>query len=222
MAAGDLIIRDELLDYIQRVSLREPAILRRLRRETAALPCAAMQISPEQGQFMALLVQLLSARRTLEIGVFTGYSSLAVALALPDHGRIIACDVSEEWTSIARRYWREAGVESKIDLRLGPALKTLDDLIAKGQGGRFDFAFIDADKENYANYYERALVLVRPGGLIAIDNVLWDGKVIHPARNDADTRAIRAFNEKLHHDERIWLSMLPIRDGLTLACKKVV
>lgn len=220
MAAGDLTINDELLDYIQRVSLREPAILRRLREETAALPHAAMQISPDQGQFMALLVQLMSARRTLEIGVFTGYSSLAIALALPDYGRIIACDVSDEWTSVARRYWREAGVERKIDLRLGPALKTLDDLIAKGQGGRFDFAFIDADKQNYANYYERALVLVRPGGLIAIDNVLWDGKVIDPSVTDVDTRAIRAFNESLHHDERVWLSMLPIRDGLTLACKK--
>jgi caffeoyl-CoA O-methyltransferase len=179
-----------------------------------------MQISAEQGQFMALLIHLLSARRTLEIGVFTGYSSLAVALALPDDGRIIACDISDEWTSIARRYWREAGVERKIDLRLGPALKTLDDLIAQGQGGRFDFAFIDADKGNYANYYERALVLVRSGGLIAVDNVLWDGKVIDTKVNDPDTRAIRAFNETLHHDERVWLSMLPIRDGLTLACKK--
>ncbi len=221
MAAGDLIIKGDLLEYIQRVSVREPDILRRLREETASHPYAMMQISPDQGQFMALLVHMMSARRTLEIGVFTGYSALAVALALPDHGRIIACDISEEWTSIARRYWREAGVESKIDLRLGPALKTLDDLIAKGQGGRFDFAFIDADKENYSNYYERALVLVRPGGLIAIDNVLWDGKVIDPGAGDADTRAVRAFNEKLHHDERIWLSMLPIRDGLTLACKKM-
>ena len=221
MAAGDLMIKDDLLEYLQRVSVREPDILRRLREETASHPHAMMQISPDQGQFMALLIHLMSARRTLEVGVFTGYSALAVALALPDHGRIIACDINEEWTAIARRYWREAGVESKIDLRLGPALKTLDDLIAKGQGGRFDFAFIDADKENYANYYERALVLLRPGGLIAVDNVLWDGKVIDPAAGDADTRAVRAFNEKLHHDERIWLSMLPIRDGLTLACKKM-
>jgi predicted O-methyltransferase YrrM len=208
------------LDYVGRVTLREPEFLRRLRDETSSHPYASMQISAEQGQFMGLLIHLLAARRTLEIGVFTGYSSLAVALALPDDGRIIACDISEEWTSIARRYWREAGVERKIDLRLGPALKTLDDLIAQGQGGRFDFAFIDADKGNYINYYERALVLVRPGGLIAIDNVLWDGKVIDPSVNDADTRAIRAFNESLHDDERVWLSMLPIRDGLTLACKK--
>jgi predicted O-methyltransferase YrrM len=220
MATGDLPIDDDLLKYIEQVTLREPEILRRLREETSRHPYASMQISAEEGQFMALLIHLLSARRTLEIGVFTGYSSLAVALALPDDGRIIACDISDEWTSIARRYWREAGVERKIDLRLGPALKTLDDLIAQGQGGRFDFAFIDADKGNYANYYERALVLLRPGGLIAIDNVLWDGKVINPKVNDADTRAIRAFNESLHHDERVWLSMLPIRDGLTLACKK--
>jgi predicted O-methyltransferase YrrM len=220
MATGDLPINDDLLKYIEQVTLREPEILGRLRQETSGHPYASMQISAEQGQFMALLIHLLSARRTLEIGVFTGYSSLSVALALPEDGRIIACDISEEWTSIARRYWREAGVERKIDLRLGPALKTLDDLIAQGQGGRFDFAFIDADKGNYANYYERALVLVRAGGLIAVDNVLWDGKVIDPKVKDADTRAIRAFNESLHHDERVWLSMLPLRDGLTLACKK--
>jgi len=220
MATGDTTIDDGLLDYIGRVTLREPEILRRLRDETSRHPYASMQISAEQGQFMALLVHLLSAQKTLEIGVFTGYSSLAVALALPDDGRIIACDISEEWTSIARRYWREAAVDRKIDLRLGPALKTLDDLIAQGQGGRFDFAFIDADKGNYINYYERALVLVRQGGLIAVDNVLWDGKVIDPSVNDADTHAIRAFNESLHNDERVWLSMLPIRDGLTLACKK--
>jgi predicted O-methyltransferase YrrM len=220
MATGDTTIDGQLLDYIGRVTLREPEILRRLREETSRNPHGVMQISAEEGQLMALLVHLLSARKTLEIGVFTGYSSLAVALALPDDGRIIACDVSEEWTSIARRYWREAGVERKIDLRLGPALKTLDDLIAQGQGGRFDFAFIDADKGNYANYFERGLVLIRSGGLIAIDNVLWDGKVIDPSVNDEDTRAIRAFNESLHHDERVWISMLPIRDGLTLACKK--
>jgi predicted O-methyltransferase YrrM len=219
---GDLTIDDSLWEYMRRVTLREPPILKRLREETAGHSHAAMQISPEQGQFMALLIQLLDARKTLEIGVFTGYSSLAVALALPDDGRIIACDVNEEWTSIARRYWREAGVDRKIDLRIRPALETLDDLIATGQGGRFDFAFIDADKENYSNYFERALVLVRPGGLIAIDNVLWYGRVIDPAVEDVDTRAIRAFNEKLHGDQRVWLSMLAVRDGLTLACKKRV
>ena len=179
-----------------------------------------MQISPEQGQFMALLVHMLGARRTLEVGVFTGYSSLAVALALPDDGRVIACDISEEYTSVARRYWREAGVERKIDLRLRPALQTLDHLIALGQAGSFDFAFIDADKENYENYYERCLTLLRPGGLIAADNVLWSARVIERADQDADTRAIRAFNEKLKSDERVWLSMLAIRDGITLACKK--
>jgi predicted O-methyltransferase YrrM len=216
----DLTITGELWNYIRQVTLREPPLLQRLREETAGLPQSMMQISPDQGQFMALLIHLLDARRTLEIGVFTGYSSLSVALALPDDGRVIACDVNEEWTSIARRYWREAGVEKKIDLRLRPALETLDDLIAGGEGGRFDFAFIDADKGNYANYFERALVLMRPGGLIAIDNVLWYGRVIDPAADDPDTLAIRAFNEKLHTDDRVWVSMLPVRDGLTLACKK--
>ena len=216
----DRTIDAPLWDYMRRVTLREPRVLQKLREETASHPQANMQISPEQGQFLALLMQLLGARKTLEIGVFTGYSSLAVALALPEDGRVIACDVNEEYTSVARRYWREAGVDRKIDLRLRPALETLDALIAGGEGGRFDFAFIDADKANYANYFERALVLVRAGGLIAIDNVLWYGKVIDPEVQDADTRAIRAFNEKLHGDERVWLSMLPVRDGLTLACKK--
>lgn len=216
----DLTIDAPLWDYMRRVTLREPRVLQKLREETVSHPQANMQISPEQGQFLALLMQLLGARKTLEIGVFTGYSSLAVALALPEDGRVIACDVNEEYTSVARRYWREAGVDRKIDLRLRLALETLDALIAGGEGGRFDFAFIDADKANYANYFERALVLVRAGGLIAIDNVLWYGKVIDPEVQDADTRAIRAFNEKLHGDERVWLSMLPVRDGLTLACKK--
>jgi len=220
MPSEDLHITPQLADYIRRVSLREPDVLRRLREETAALPNASMQISAEQGQFMALLVQVLGARRTIEVGVFTGYSALAVALALPDDGHVIACDVSEEWTAIARRYWREAGVERKIDLRLRPALQSLDDLIALGHGGAFDFVFIDADKENYAHYFERALVLLRPRGLIAIDNVLWSGRVIDRKAKDADTVAIRAFNEKLKNDPRVWLSMLPIRDGLTLACKK--
>jgi caffeoyl-CoA O-methyltransferase len=220
MPLGDLTIDDALWEYMRRVTLREPPVLRRLREETANHPHARMQISAEQGQFLALLMHLLGARRTLEVGVFTGYSSLAVALALPDDGQIVACDVNEEWTAVARRYWREAGVESKIDLRIRPALETLDSLIAAGQGSRFDFAFIDADKENYHNYFERALVLVRPRGLIAIDNVLWSGRVLDPQVNDADTQAIRAFNEKLLTDERVWLTMLPVRDGLTLACKK--
>ncbi len=216
----ELPIGSELSAYMRRVALREPAILTRLREETARDPMERMQISPEQGQFMALLMHLMGARRTIEIGVFTGYSALAVALALPDDGHVVACDISEKWTSVARRYWREAGVAGKIDLQLRPALETLDELIAKGQAGNFDFVFIDADKENYANYYERSLALLRPGGLIAVDNVLWSGRVIDASANDADTRAIRAFNEKLMGDERVWLTMLPVRDGLTLACKK--
>jgi caffeoyl-CoA O-methyltransferase len=218
--SDDLLITPEVLKYLRRVTVREPDVARRLREETAANHDAGMQISPDQGQFLALLIHLIDARKTLEIGVFTGYSSLAVALALPDDGRIIACDVSEEWTAIAKRYWREAGVEHKIDLRLRSALQTLDDLIALGQAGSFDFAFIDADKENYSHYYERCLELIRPGGLIAVDNVLWSGQVMDDSFNDADTRAIRAFNEQMKNDQRVWLSMLPIRDGLTLACKK--
>ena len=216
----DLTIGEPLWEYMRRVALREPDILRRLREETAQLPNSNLQISAEQGQFMALLMHLIGARRTIEIGVFTGYSALAVAQALPDDGRIIACDINEEWTAVARRYWREAGVDRKIDLRIGRALNTLDDLIASGQGNRFDFVFIDADKTNYANYYERALVLLRPGGLIAVDNVLWYGRVIDPSVDDPDTRAIRAFNEQLKADDRVWLSMLAVRDGVTLACKK--
>lgn len=220
MPLGRVDVGSDLWEYMQRVSSREPDILRRLREETQKHPKASMQISPDQGQFMGFLMHLMGAHKTLEVGVFTGYSALAVALALPDDGRIIACDINEEWTSIARRYWREAEVQHKIDLRLAPALKTLDSLIAMGQGGSFDFAFIDADKSNYDNYYERALVLLRPGGLIAIDNVLWSGRVIDPNTNDPDTVAIRGLNEKLRTDDRVWLSMLAVHDGLTLACKK--
>jgi predicted O-methyltransferase YrrM len=216
----DLTINDALWEYMRGVTLREPEHLRRLREETAAYPNSSFQISAEQGQFMALLMHLIGARRTIEIGVYTGYSALAVALALPADGRIIACDINDEWTSVARRYWREAGVDRKIDLRLGPALATLDHLIASGQGNQFDFVFIDADKTNYANYYERALVLLRPGGLVGVDNVLWYGRVIDASFDDPDTRAIRAFNAQLKNDDRVWLSMLPVRDGLTLACKK--
>ena len=217
---NDLNIDTALWEYMRSVTLREPEILRRLREETVDLPNSSCQISAEQGQFMALLMHLIGARRTIEIGVYTGYSALVVAQALPDDGRIIACDINEEWTAIARRYWREAGVERKIDLRIGLALNTLDALIANGQANRFDFIFIDADKTNYKNYYERALVLVRPGGLIAVDNVLWYGRVIDASIDDPDTRAIRAFNAQLKGDDRVWLSMLPVRDGLTLACKK--
>ena len=218
--SDDLTIGDDLWEYMRRVTVREPEILRRLREETAQYPNSNFQISAEQGQLMALLMHLIDARRTIEIGVYTGYSALSTALALPENGRMVACDVNQEWTSVARRYWREAGVDQKIDLRLGPALATLDALIAERRAGEFDFAFIDADKSNYANYYERALVLLRPRGLIAIDNVLWDGKVIDASFDDPDTRAIRLLNEQLKNDDRVWLSMLPVRDGLTLACKK--
>lgn len=220
MALGDLTIDEPLWEYLRRVSVREPGVLRKLREETASHPHSNMQISPDEGQFLGLLTHLTGARRTIEVGVFTGYSSLSVALALPADGHIIACDVNDEWTSIARRYWREAGVDQKIDLRLRPALETLDGLIASGEAGRFDFMFIDADKSNYQNYFDRGLVLVRAGGLIAVDNVLWSGKVLDPKVNDADTKAIRAFNEKLLTDDRVWISMLPVRDGLTLAVKK--
>jgi caffeoyl-CoA O-methyltransferase len=220
MSCTHLELSGDLWDYIRRMSLREPDILRRLREETAPLPLARMQISPEQGQFMGLLMRLLGARMTIEVGVFTGYSSTSVALALPENGKIIACDVSEEWTSIARRYWREAGVAHKIDLRLRPALETLDALLSEGRAGAFDFAFIDADKANYSNYYERCFELIRPGGLIAIDNVLWHGDVVNSAKQDEDTKAIRAFNERVSRDNRVWVSMLPISDGLTLAMKK--
>jgi len=220
MTNRSISLTDSLYEYLLTVSLREPDLLRRLRVETAAHPQSRMQIAPEQGQFMALLARLLDARRCLEVGVFTGYSSLAVALALPDDGRIVACDVSEEWTAVARRYWAEAGVEHKIDLRLAPALDTLQALLASGEAGTFDFAFLDADKENYPRYYELALELVRPGGLIVVDNTLWSGRVADPANDEATTIALREFNLRLHGDERIDLSLVPIGDGLTLARKR--
>ena len=179
-----------------------------------------MQIGPEQGQFMTLLVELIGARNALEVGTFTGYSALAVALGLPDDGCLVACDVSEEWTAIGRRYWEEAGVAHKIDLRLAPALETLDGLLAEGRAGTFDFAFIDAEKEAYDVYYERALELIRSGGLVALDNTLWEGKVVDPGVADVDTEAIRAINAKLVGDERVTLSLLPVGDGLTLARKR--
>jgi predicted O-methyltransferase YrrM len=220
MARDHTFLPDKLYDYLVSFSVREPTILRKLREETASHPMGGMQIPAEHGQFLALLIQLMGARRTLEVGVFTGYSSLAVALALPEHGSILACDVSEEYTSVARRYWKEAGVDHMIELRLKPALETLRELLAQHQQERFDFAFIDADKANYERYYECALELVRPGGLIAIDNVLWHGRVVDAEANDADTLAIRALNKKLLGDSRVSLSMLPISDGLTLCCKR--
>lgn len=212
-------VTDELAEYIRQVTLREPEPLRRLREETEAHPRASMQTSPEQGQFLHLLARVAGAKKTLEVGVFMGYSSTWVAMALPPGGRVVACDVSEPYTTRARQCWREAGVADKIDLRIAPALETLDALIAEGQSGTFDFAFIDADKSNYGNYYERALVLLRRGGLVAVDNVLWRGAVIDAAARDADTLAIRALNQKLHTDQRVALSMVTIGDGLTLACK---
>jgi caffeoyl-CoA O-methyltransferase len=220
MSNRTLSLDNALYAYLLDASLREHPVLARLRAETARHPHVNMQIAPEQCQFMALLVRLMGARRCLEIGVFTGYSSLAVALALPAEGRIMACDVSEEYTAVARRYWAEAGVAERIELRLAPALETLDALLAAGAAGSYDFAFIDADKEAYAGYYERVLQLLRPGGLVAVDNTLWDGAVADPDDQSADTLAIRAFNESLHRDDRVDLSLVPIGDGLTLARKR--
>jgi caffeoyl-CoA O-methyltransferase len=220
MSNRSITLTDSLYDYMNEVSLREPLLLLALREETSELTQRSMQIAPEQGQFMALVARLIGARRCLEVGVFTGYSSLATALALPDDGRIVACDVSEEWTSVARRYWKRAGVEHKIDLRLAPATRTLDALLAQGQAGTFDFAFIDADKTNYLEYYERTLALLRTGGLVLVDNTLWSGRVADPEIADADTVALRHFNEVLHRDERVDLSLLPLGDGLTLARKR--
>jgi len=220
MSNRSISLTDSLYSYLLDVSLREPDLLRRLREQTARDPHARMQISPEQGQFMGLLARLMGARRCLEIGVFTGYSSLALALALPDDARIVACDIDERWTAVARRYWAEAGVAHKIDLRLAPALDTLQQLLASGEAGRYDFAFIDADKENYVHYYERVLELLRPGGLVVVDNTLWYGRVADPEDADPDTVAIRHFNEHLHRDGRIDLSLVPIGDGLTLARKR--
>ena len=219
MSRNYIRMDEDLNAYLREVSVREPDVLRRLREETAEMEGALMQISPEQGQLMALLVDLLGARKALEVGTFTGYSALCVALALPADGQLVACDVSEEWTSVGRRYWEEAGVAGKIDLRIAPGLESLQALIAGGAAGTFDIAFIDADKENYDPYYAHALELVRPGGMVLIDNVLWDGKVIDTDARDADTKAIRALNSKLHGDKRITLSMIPIGDGLTLARK---
>jgi predicted O-methyltransferase YrrM len=219
MSNKTLCITEKLYEYMLSVSLREPDVLRELRLETASDEHANMQISPEQGQFMALLVKLLGAKKTLDVGVYTGYSSLCIALSLPKDGRVIACDLNREWTDTAKRYWLRAGVTDKIELRLAPAQKTLEDLLAKKAAASFDFAFIDADKINYDLYYEYCLELIRPGGLIAIDNVLWDGAVADDAIDDADTMAIRTLNHKIHTDPRVGISLVPIADGLTLARK---
>ena len=218
--ARHIPLDDTLYRYILDHSVREPEILRELHDETAKLPMGGMQIGADQGQFMALLAKLTGARRCIEVGVFTGYSSLVVALALPPDGRIVACDVSEEWTGIARRYWQKAGVAAKIDLRLGPAVETLDAMLAKGEAGSHDFAFIDADKGNYLAYYERCLKLVRQGGLIAVDNTLWSGEVAKPGNQKPDTVSLRAFNDALHRDERVDVAMLTVGDGVTLARKR--
>ncbi len=220
MSTKTINLTPALYDYLLKVSLREPAVLQELREETYRSTNFNMQISPEQGQFMALLMELLNARKTLDIGTFTGYSALVVALALPVDGKVIACDVNTEWTDIAKRFWQKAGMADKIELRIAPALETLQSLLDHGEASTFDFAFIDADKANYADYYEKSLQLLRRGGLIAIDNVLWDGDVANPTVNDAPTRAIRAINSKLLKDERVTLSLLPIGDGLTLARKR--
>lgn len=220
MSRRTIEVDDRLYDYIIETSLREPAILAELREETAAMPGAGMQISPEQGQFMALLAELIGAREYLEVGTFTGYSSLAVALAMGPQGRLTCCDRSEDYTRVARRYWAEAGVTDRIELHLGPALDSLDRAIADGRSGRYDFAFVDADKENQQAYVERCHALLRAGGLLAVDNVLWGGAVADPARDDADTRAIRRLNAALRDDARWTISLVPIGDGLLLARKR--
>ena len=220
MSNRTLTLDDRLYDYLLRHSLREPEALARLRAETAAHPQVNMQIAPEQGQFMQMLVRLTDARRAIEVGVFTGYSSLAVALAMPDDGYLLACDVSEEYTAIARRHWQAAGVAHKIELVLAPARETLDACLAAGEAGTYDFAFIDADKTGYLGYYERLMRLIRPGGLIVVDNTLWSGDVANPANRDPDTVALREFNDRLLADPRIDLSLLPLGDGLTLARRR--
>ncbi len=220
MANKTIGISDELAAYVVEVGTREPDVLARLREETAAIPEHGMQVAPEEGAFLGLLVELVGARRCIEVGTFTGYSSTAVALALPEDGRLVCCDVSEEWTSLARKYWDEAGVAGKIDLHIAPAAETLDRLLADGEEAAYDFAFVDADKTGYDGYYERLLRLVRPGGLIALDNTLWGGAVLDQDAEAEDTRAIQALNAKLATDERITLCLLPVADGVTLARRR--
>jgi predicted O-methyltransferase YrrM len=214
------LLPDEVERYVGEVITKETPLQKRLRAETAKLPMSMMQIGPDQGALLALLVRLIGAKRTLEIGTFTGYSALTVAQALPDGGKLIACDISEEWTGIARRYWREAGLDDRIELRLGPAAETLKALLQAGGAGSFDFAFIDADKSGYDTYYELCLQLIRPNGLIAIDNVLWSGAVLDPKKRDADTAALRALNLKIRDDARVDSALLTVGDGLMLARKR--
>ncbi len=216
MSTRSMSLSPDIYAYLQEHSVREPVVLESLRRVTADMPGAEMQISPEQGQFMALLLRLVGARRCIELGTYTGYSSLAMALALPAGGRIVTCDVSEEWTRVARRFWHEAGVDSRIELRLKPGLETLDELERSEGRHSFDFAFVDADKPNYIAYYEKLLTLIRPGGLIAVDNTLYVAGTYIVHSDTAITRALRAFNDHVHHDNRVDLSMVPIGEGLTL------
>jgi caffeoyl-CoA O-methyltransferase len=219
MSLAHTPITEEMADYIRSVTLREPEVLRRLREEAEGDSSRSIQIGPEQGQFLHLLARILGARKTLEVGVLMGYSSTWVALALPPGGKLVACDSNPKFMARARRTWREAGVEDKIELRLAPALETLDALVAEGQAGTFDLAFIDADKGNYANYYERSLVLLRPGGLIAVDNVLWHARPLDTNDHTVDTEAVRAFNRQLHTDDRVALSLVTMGDGIALAYK---
>ncbi len=220
MSSSTIGLNKELRNYMLNVSFRDDEVLKQLREETLTLKEAEMQISPEQGAFLSILIKILNAKKTLDIGVFTGYSSLVVARQLPDNGRVIACDTSIEWTNIAKKYWNLAEVDQKVDLYLAPAKNTLEKLIEEGQESTYDFSFIDADKINYQSYYENSLKLIKPGGVIAIDNVLWSGKVIDNNDSEPATRAIRLFNEKLYQDNRVFISMVPIGDGLTLAYKK--
>jgi caffeoyl-CoA O-methyltransferase len=220
MSSRSLGLDDRLYAYLLDVSLREPEVLTRLRAETERMPESNMLLAPEQAQFLGLLVELTQARRIVEVGTFTGYSTAWMALSQPVGGHVVACDVSDDYTRIARRAWAELGVGNRIDLRLAPAVQTLDGLIADGGRGAWDLVFVDADKESYDAYYERALTLLRPGGLLVADNVLWGGSVVNPDKTDADTEAIRAFNAKLRDDDRITLSLVPIGDGLTLARKR--
>ncbi len=220
MANQTIGLSDELAAYVVEVGVREPDVLARLREETAAIPQHGMQIAPEEGAFLAMLVELTGARRCIEIGTFTGYSATALALALPGDGQLVCCDVSQEWTSLASRYWDEAGVADKIDLRVAPAAETLDQLLANGEEETYDFAFVDADKAGYDGYYEQLLRLVRRGGLIAFDNMLWGGEVLDQDSTDEDTVALRALNTKLAGDERITLCLLPVADGVTLARRR--
>ena len=219
MSNRTLSIDDRVYDYLLSVSLKESDLLKQLRAETAAIEFSEMQIAPEQGQFMALLVKLIAARRALEIGTFTGYSSISIASALPQGGELVCCDDSDEWTLVAKKYWQQAGLEDRIDFRLGDAARSLQALIDDGQAGTFDFIFIDADKQNYLLYYELSLSLLRAGGLMAVDNTLWSGDVADPENMEPGTRAIRRFNEMLKQDERVEISLVPIGDGLTLVHK---